>query len=286
MTLRVCREVTRVMVFARKQGMSLLLIAMLIAGASGEVNAEDSFRLFPSSRFFTGLDWGYYYVSGEFLVPAGGRPGSGSKIDAYSDLGISQTEAVTLTLDGTVFDDHFFNLEYTMFMPSGLRRITRDFLFHNRLYSTGTLIDSKIDFNWLRLFYCYRVYEDGALRISPGFGLNHVRFGATLNSATEEGDFLSNSRRLDITYPTLGVETRFLAPHGLDFRWQFEAMSLITRGFVTLLKASANWEIYPDINISFSVSNRMTQSVEDNQELNNEWMFSFTGLSAGIAFGF
>jgi hypothetical protein len=258
----------------------------MIAGCFSEVYAQESFKLFPAARFFTGLDWGYYFVSGEFLVPAGGRPGSGSKIDAYSDLGVSQTEAVTLTLEGTILDDHFFTLDYTMFMPSGLRRITRDFLFHNRLYTDGTLIDSKLDFNWLRFFYCYRAYEEGALRISPGFGFSHVRFGATLNSANEEGEFYSNTRRLDVTYPTIGVELRFLAPYGLDFRGQFEGMSLITRGFVTVAKASANWEIYPDININCSVSNRITQSVEENQELNNEWTFGFTGLTAGIAFGF
>lgn len=274
------------MAYMTKLFKSLLLIGLLIASNCLEAGAEDSFRLFPASRFFSGLDWGYYFVSGEFLVPAGGRPGSGSMIDSYSDLGITQTEAVTVNLEGAILEDHFISLEYSLFMPSGLRRITRDFLFHNRLYTEGTLIDSKIDFNWLRMFYCYRIYEEGALRISPGIGFNHVRFGATLNNATEEGEFVSNSRRLDVTYPTIGLEVKFLAPHGLDFRWQFEGMSLIGRGFVTMAKASANWEIYPDININCGVSNRMTKSAEDNQELNNEWFFSLTGLSAGIAFGF
>lgn len=271
---------------SKKIHLIALLTGLFFLINLSEALAQESFRLFPNARFFTGLDWGYYFVSGEFLVPAGGRPGSGSKIDANLDLGISQTEAVTITFDGTILDNHFINIDYSMFMPSGLRRITRDFLFHNRLYTENTLIDSKIDFNWLRFFYSYRAYEEGSLRISPGFGVNHVRFGATLNNATEDGEFISNVRRLDLTYPTIGIDIRFLAPHGLDFRWQLEGMSLITRGFMTNARISANWEIYPDININFCVSNRLTQSVEDNQELNNEWMFSFTGMSAGIAFGF
>lgn len=260
--------------------------ALMIMSISSEAFAQESFRLFPSARFFTGLDWGYYFVSGDFLVPAGGRPGSGSKIDAYSDLGMSQTEAVTIGVEGTILDDHFINLDYSTFMPTGLRKINRDFLFHNKLYTEGTLISSKIEFNWLRFFYAYRAYEEGSIRVSPALGFNYVRFGATLNSSTDDGELQSNSRTLDVAYPTLGMEMRFLAPYGLEFRWQFEAMSLITRGFVAVNKASANWEIYPDIQINFCVSNRFTQSVEDNQELNNEWMFSLTGLSAGIAFGF
>ena len=265
---------------------AFFLTAVVMVFSLGESVAQESFRLFGGASFFTGIDWGYYLVSGEFLVPAGGRPGSGSKVNAYSDLGITQTEAVTLTLEGTILDDHSFNIDYSMFMPSGLSRITRDFLFHNRLYLEGSLIDSKIDLAWFRFFYCYRAYEEGSVRISPGLGLTHVRFGATLNNTTDDGEFVSNSRRLDVTYPTLGLEIRFLAPYGLDFKWQMEAMSLITRGFVSMSKASASWEIYPDINISLNISNRITQSVEDNQDLNNEWLFSLTGMSAGIAFGF
>lgn len=274
------------MAYLKKPGVFLFLMWLALAGVNSEAFAQESFRLFPSARFFTGLDWGYYHVNGDFLVPAGGRPGSGSKIDAYSDLGMTETEAVTMGVEGVMFDDHFVTLDYSTFMPTGLRKINRDFLFHNRLYTEGTLISSKIQFNWLRFFYAYRAYEEGSIRVAPALGFNYVRFGATLNSTTEDGILESNSRTLDIFYPTIGMEMRFLAPHGLDFRWQFEGMSLITRGFVMLNKASAVWEIYPDIQINFSVSNRMTQSVEDNQELNNEWMFTLTGFSAGVAFGF
>ncbi len=274
------------MAYSKKLRLFLFLAGLVLVTPCPEGLAQESFRLFPSARFFTGLDWGYYYVTGDFLIPAGGRPGSGSKIDAYSDLGMTQTEAVTMGVEGTMFDDHFVSLDYSTFMPTGLRKITRDFLFHNQLYTEGTLISSKIQFNWLRFFYAYRAYEEGSIRLSPALGFSYVRFGATLNSTTEEGILESNSRTLDIFYPTAGMELRFLAPHGLEFRWQFEAMSLITRGFVSLNKASAIWEIYPDIQLNFSFSNRMTQSVEDNQELNNEWMFTLTGFSAGVAFGF
>ncbi|MHB8205724.1 MAG: hypothetical protein ACYDHG_18755, partial [Desulfomonilaceae bacterium] len=74
--------------------------------------------------------------------------------------------------------------------------------------------------------------------------------------------------------------------YGLDFKAEWEGMHLITIGLISSLQLCANWEIYPDIRLSIGFTNRLVSSIEDNQELNNEWFYNMTGFTGGIAFGF
>jgi hypothetical protein len=97
---------------------------------------------------------------------------------------------------------------------------------------------------------------------------------------------MSNNRTLDGAYPVLGFEARYLFPYGLDVSLELEGVHLITRGHLSTLRLGASWEIYPDVVVNFSCSNRLVQYIEDNQPLNNEWFSNLSGLSAGISFSF
>ena len=76
------------------------------------------------------------------------------------------------------------------------------------------------------------------------------------------------------------------AGNGLEFRAEWEGMSLITLGLVSNFQLSSNWELYPDVRLSLGFTQRLVSSVENNQELNNEWFLSSTGFTGGVSFGF
>jgi hypothetical protein len=108
----------------------------------------------------------------------------------------------------------------------------------------------------------------------------------SLNGETEKGLNTSNTRRLDAIYPTVGIQARYPAPYGLDFRLEWEGMHLITMGLISSFRLSTNFEIYPDVRFDFGFTHRMVSSVENNQTLNNEWFYNLTGVAGGVSFGF
>ncbi|MGO8820797.1 MAG: hypothetical protein ACLQO6_06160 [Desulfomonilaceae bacterium] len=268
---------------------SLVLMSVLIwgmAGSLGDALAQEPFTLTSWGRFFSGIEWGYQWVAGDFVIPAGGRPGSGARIFLGPDLGADQTESVKIFTDAEILNTHYLNLDYFMCLATGLKRVQRDLLFHNKLYPENSLVDTRVDINWLRFTYAYRLFDIDSWNICPSIGIHYLRCGVTLNGENEEGPNTSNNRKLDATFPTIGVQARFLAPYGLDFKAEWEGMHLITIGLISSLQLCANWEIYPDVRLSIGVTNRLVSSIEDNQELNNEWFYNMTGFTGGIAFGF
>lgn len=267
----------------------LLFILILIWGVSvlsSEALAQEPFTVTSWGRFFSGIESGYQWISGDFVIPAGGRPGSGARIYIGPDLGVDQAESLSILADAEILDTHYFNIDYFMCLATGLKRIQRDLLFHNRLYPENSLVDTRVDMNWLRTTYAYKFVNIESWRICPSIGVHYVRCGVTLNGENEDGANTSNTRKLDAIFPTIGVQARYLAPYGLDFRAEWEGMHLITMGLVSSFHLSSNWEIYPDIRLSFGFTNRLVSSIEDNQTLNNEWFYNLTGFSGGLAFGF
>ena len=263
-----------------------LLLILVIDVFVGNALAQEPFTLTPWGRFFSGIEWGYQWLSGDFIIPAGGRPGSGARILVGPDLGADQTESVKVFADGKIFDAHYLNLDYFMCLATGLKRIQRDLIFHNRLYPESALVETRVDINWLRFMYAFKLLEIQSWNICPAFGAHYVRCGITLNGENEEGPNTSNTRKLDAVFPTLGIQARFPAPYGIDFKVEWEGMHLITLGLISYLDVTTDWEIYPDVRLSFGFTNRLVSSVEDNQELNNEWFYNLTGFTGGIAFGF
>ncbi|MGC8658932.1 MAG: hypothetical protein ACP5U1_07635 [Desulfomonilaceae bacterium] len=270
----------------RTQIFLILLLMLSMDLFTHAALAQEPFTLTPWGRFFSGMEWGYQWISGDFVIPAGGRPGSGARIIVGPDLGADQTESVKVFADGKIFDAHYLNLDYFMCLATGLKRIQRDLIFHNRLYPESSLVDTRIDLNWLRLTYAFKLLEVQSWNICPSFGAHYVSSGVTLNGENEEGPNTSNTRKLDAFFPTLGVQARFAAPYGVDFKIAWEGMHLITLGLISYFEMSTDWEIYPDVRLSLGFSNRLVSSVENNQELNNEWFYNLTGFTGGIAFGF
>lgn len=251
-----------------------------------ETLAQEPFALTSWGRFFSGIEWGYQWILGDFVIPAGGRPGSGARIFVGPDLGVDQTESVKVFTDAEILSTHYLNLDYFMCLATGLKRVQRDLIFHNRLYPENSLLDTRIDLNWLRFTYAFKFFDIESWDICPSMGVHYVRCGVTLNGENEEGPNTSNTRKLDAIFPTVGLQARFLAPYGLDFKAEWEGMSLITLGLISSLQLTSNWEIYPDIRISLGFTNRLVSSVESNQEVNNEWFYNLTGFTSAIAFGF
>lgn len=250
------------------------------------MDQSQSFQLIPGAHFWPGLEAGYFWLSGEMLIPSGGRPGSGTRVSTSGMLGVDQAEVTSGFLKSEILDRHVVGLEYLMIAPTGVKRVEETFRFHNRTYLEGTLVETCLDFNWIRLAYGYRFPAAGGWSIAPVLGVHHLRHGITLNAETEEFGMESNTRRLDGTYPVVGFETRYLFPYGMDASLEMEGVHLITRGFLSLVRCAVGWQIHPDIMLTVGVSNRTVHFLEDNQPLNNEWFYSMTGVQSGIAFSF
>lgn len=248
--------------------------------------AQEPFRLFQEARFFMGMESGLFWLGGEFLIPSGGRPGSGTKVEAASELGVDQGEAVCMFLRGEVLDNHLVDADYMGCSPSGVKKIHRTFRFHNRTYKTGELLETRLDLSWFRLCYAYKVSPSPFWWVAPRIGCHHVICGTTIHGETKEGGLQSNNRILDGTYPVLGLEARYLLPHGFDLGLELEGIHMVSRGYLWAVRSSIHWEAHPDVRVVLSASCRAVHYIEDNQPLNNEWTYVIPILSAGVAFGF
>jgi hypothetical protein len=249
--------------------------------------AQETFRLSPDARFQFGMDSGYIWHWGEMLIPAGGRPDSGAKIDVASELGVDQGETTGITFRGIVLENHLLNFDYLLYSPTGVKRIPRTVQFHNRTYAADTIVETKLDFNWLRFDYGYKLWDFSSWWAAPRLGLHYVRYSATLNGKPEEEqDTISNNRSLDAIYPVLGIEARYLLPLGAELSAEIEGIHLITTGFLAMLRLEARWEMHPDVTLNVAGFTRFVQRQEDNQELNNEWFFGLFGGTAGVSFAF
>jgi hypothetical protein len=260
---------------------------LILAFFGWPCNAQEAFRLSPDAQFQLGMDSGYVWHWGKMLIPAGGRPDSGEKIDVASELGVDQGDATGITLRGTLLENHLLNFDYLLYSPSGVKRITRSLRFHNRTYAADTNIETRLDFNWLRLDYGYKLWGMSSWWVAPRFGMHYVRFSATLNGkAEEEQEMISNNRSLDAIYPVLGMEARYLLPLGAELTAEIEGIHLITAGFLAMLRLEARWEVHPDVTLNVAGFTRFVQRQEDNQPLNNEWLFGLFGGTAGVSFSF
>ncbi len=274
------------MPFRRRLPASVLAILIVMIFAEEAALAQEPFRLTPYTHFLIGMDWSYLWLSGDMLVPGGGRPGSGTKIDVSGDLGVDKGEATSITLDANILDNHFLNLDFLMFSPTGMKRLRRKLRFQNKTYLPGTSLETKLDFNWLRFSYGYKLLDLSPWWVVPRIGVHYIRYSATLNGESEEDGIISNTRSLDGTYPVVGLETRYSSPYGVDLGFEVEGIHLITAGYLAMASLSVNWEIYPDVVVMLSGSSRVAQHVEENQPLNNEWFSILTGWTAGISFAF
>jgi hypothetical protein len=270
--------------------LSRVCVCLFLIGSSafpldGPAEGQEPFQLIPGVRFFVGIDSSAIAVSGETLVPGGGRPGSGTKIDV-TELGVNSGEATTVTLQSQFLDNHFLDFSYFTAMPTGYRTIARPFRFQSKTYPEGATLETKIEFNWLRFSYGYKLLDLSFLWIGPRVGAHYVTCATTINGESEEGGMMSNTRRLDGLFPVLGLEARYLLPYGLDLKLELEGVHLITRGYLGMANVGAIWEVYPNVVATAGASTRVVQSIEDNQPLNNEWSYELSGLYAGLMFGF
>ncbi len=272
----------------RRVGAVVLSVLVLISLDSlrGVGEAQESFQISPSVKSVLGMETTYSWVFGQILVPAGGRPGSGTPIDTTADLGLDKGEGALLILRSTILERHFLNFDYLFFAPSGAKRIARTFRFQNKTYEEGTMVESSIRFNWLRGGYGYALLNAGGWRIAPRIGAHYISHGITLNGDTEEAEVISNTRRLDGFFPVVGIETRYLFPYGLDLYSEMEGIHLLSRGFLMTARAGAFWELRPDVVFSFGASARWVKNVESNQPLNNQWRYGLFSLTGGLAFTF
>ncbi len=269
--------------------LKIVSVALLILGMSSVPAIgfqAGSFQLIPGVRSWLGLETSYLWLSGGFLVPAGGRPGSGTLVSASGQLGVNQTEAASVYLRSLILSSHLIDLDYWFFAPTGVRQVAEEFRFQNKTYEEGTLVEASLEFNWIRGAYGYRLWKVKGWNLSPRIGVHHVRHRITINAESEEAGLLSNTRKLDGTYPVLGMEARYLFPFGFDLRAELEGIHLITRGFLVHGRIGASWQMHPDVTASVDVFNRTVRFIETNQELNNQWLYIVSGISTSIAFSF
>ncbi len=90
---------------------------------TGPCVAQEPFRLTQSAKFLLGMGTGYVLISGDLLVPAGGRPGSGTSVDLSADLGVESAETTAISLQAAVLDRHLIDAEYVMLQPTGLQSL-------------------------------------------------------------------------------------------------------------------------------------------------------------------
>ncbi len=247
---------------------------------------QEAFRLTDSAAFSLGMGSNYFWVWGDMTIPAGGRPGSGSQINIQNDLGIDQSDASSLFLRSTILENHLVDFDFLMFSPTGAKRVPREIRFHNRTYAPGTQLESKLDFNWFRIAYGYKLWDLSPVLIYPLVGVHYVRLGTTINGAAEDGEILSNNRTLDAAFPVLGLQTRFLLLYGFESDFSLEGIYLFGRGALAQMNLGLRRSVHPDITVDLAWSSRLVNTIEDNQELNNEWFYLLSGWTFGVSFGF
>jgi hypothetical protein len=248
--------------------------------------AQEPFQLIPGANFLLGMESHYIWLSGETLIPAGGRPGSGSRVNVPNDLGVDRGDGTSISFQANILGNHLLNADYLLFSPTAVKKATKTFIFHNQTYRAGTELETRLDFNWIRLLYGYRVLDVASWQLFPLIGVHYVRCAQTLNGESKEGGLTSNSRSLDGTYPALGLRLQYGLPYGVDLDMELEGMHLITRGYLSMSILKAQWTIHPDVVLSLTGYNRLVNYEEDSQRLNNEWFYSLSGWSAGISFSF
>lgn len=232
------------------------------------------------------METGYVWLNGDLLVPAGGRPGSGTRIDASGDLAADESESTSILLESAVLQRHLFNAELIYFAPTGRKLLHRTIRFQNRTYTEGTTIQAKLDFTWLRGGYGFKLLDFTSWWLAPRLGVHHIRHGITINGETKEEGLIANTRQLDGTYPTIGFESRYLLPYGADAYIEAEGTHLITRGYLLSGRLGAHWEVRTDIVLTLGLSGRIVHYIEDNQPLNNEWFYVIGGVSTGLTVTF
>jgi hypothetical protein len=246
---------------------------------------QESFQITPSARFLIGMESDYLWTWGNLLIPAGGKLRSGTRVN-LNELNVESTEGSSIHFQAVILKNHFVNFDYVMFMPTGLTRVKREFRFQNKTYERGISVETKLDIIWLRLAYGYKLRELGNIILAPRIGVHHVRQAITINGETAEVGQLSNTRRLDATYPVVGLDTRYLLPYGIDFSLEMEGIHLVTRGFLAMAQGTLLWEVRPDVVLSIRGANRTVHYIETNQRLNNEWFYNVLSFSIGAAFTF
>jgi hypothetical protein len=257
---------------------------MPISTAAAET--EETFRLSPNVLSMLGMESGYVWLSGNALVPAGGRPGSGTPVSISRDLGVDQGEVASLVFQSSILERHEINFELLMLTPNGVKKVPRTFRFQNKTYERDTMLETKLDLNWIRFEYGYRLFELSGLWVAPRIGIHHIRQGLTIIGETREAGEMSNTRRLDGTFPVLGCEARQLLPLGLDLRLEMEGAYLLTRGYLGLIRLGAIWQAHPDVMGSVGCTSQVVKWVETNQPLNNQWSYTVFGLTGGLSFTF
>ncbi|MBM3299995.1 MAG: hypothetical protein FJY85_08575 [Deltaproteobacteria bacterium] len=265
-------------------GYALILSTVTLAVPA--VYAQEHFRLIPDVQFLFGMEQGTLLVSGETLIPAGGQPGSGTRVNVSSSLGVEYGESTGIVLQATMWEDHVVDFGYLMALPTGMKKVPHSFRFQNKTYPAGTLLETRIDFNWLRLSYGYKLFQLSSQWLGPRIGVHYVTAATTINGESEEAGIISNTRRLDGTFPVIGLEARYLLPLGLDLNMELEGVYLFSAGYLAMLKMGATWEVYPNVSMTAGLCTRIVQHIEDNQPLNNEWTYNLASLSIGLLFGF
>lgn len=276
----------------RRPGMKILttfaLCCVTILGvlALRPASAQEPFQLIPGARFLVGIERSMLSVSGETLIPAGGRPGTGSRVDIVLGLGVDTGEATTVRVQSQFLDNHFVDFGYLLAMPTGIKKIPYSFKFQNKTYPSGSTLETRIDFNWVHTSYAYRLFDLASFWAGPRVGAHYVVCAATINGESEEAGIISNTRRLDGIFPVLGFEARYLFPYGVDFSATLEGIHLITKGYLAAFNTGVAWEAYPNVVFTAGASSRFVQYIEDNQPLNNEWAYGLSGLYLGVLFSF
>ncbi|MBM4325920.1 MAG: hypothetical protein FJ118_02040 [Deltaproteobacteria bacterium] len=265
--------------------LSVVGLLWICLGVGERVSAAESFQLSPYARFVLGMEFSYLWPMGDFLIPAGGRPGSGSRV-GLDDLGVGATEGASVFLCGRIVERHFLDAEYLSYSLTGLKNLTKTFRFHNKTYVAGETVETRLDMDWARLTYGYRVVDLHGWAIVPRIGAHYVANALTVNGMTKEEGTYSNTRALDGVFPVLGLEAKYFFPLGAELSLQLEGMHMITRGGLATGRFTALWEVIPDLVLTVSGSNRTAQYQEDHQRLNNEWFQSVFALTAGVGFTF
>lgn len=265
------------------------LLAWALCGVllfSGVATAQEPFQLLPGVRSLLGMKSGYFWYSGDALIPAGGRPGSGSMVSVSGELGVDQGEATTVALQSEILGSHLVELDVLASWPTGGKRVQRAFRFQNRTYPVGALLETKLDLNWMRLAYGYKFIDLDSWWLAPRIGLHYINYGITVNGETLEEGIISNTRFLDALLPVIGMEARLLLPYGIDISLETEGIYFFTRDVLGFIRLETHWRMHPDVVLALGCSSRVVRHVEDNQPLNNEWFMSMFGLNAGFLFAF
>lgn len=261
---------------------SAVFVALFLALTTVPSSAADNTAYnLPWEKF--NLQAGVFFAGLNNQVTVG-APGAGVAIDVESLLGLNVQNTVFRA--GAAYRigsqrRHRLDLDYLYFNRSGDKTIGQDIEVDNTVISAGTRVQTKYNFQILRLGYSYSFFQDDRMDLGVGIGIfvmplkfelsasglgsgqGELKFTAPLPAVALRGDFAITKRwflrtNVDFFYLEYQSFTGYLVDTRLAVEynpWQHFGLGLGVDNFRMVLTRDGNSD-YPGVDFQGDIKNQ------------------------------